>query len=189
MKKVLILLAFLSLAVLGQDFRQNARASLFSDYKAIGIGDAVTIVITESTQASNNAKTSHGRGGQIGFDFSGAMDETNLPSANFGLNTNNEFEGGGSTKTEGMVKARISATIDSVLDNGNLRISGTQKISINEEEQIIEVSGIIRPSDVRPDNSVYSYNLSNAEISIQNDGAIGRNTSPGWLTKLFHWLF
>jgi len=88
-----------------------------------------------------------------------------------------------------MIQTKISATIDSVLDNGNMLISGSKKISINGEEQLINIKGIVRTSDVRADNSVLSYNISDAEISFEGNGLIDDAQSPGWLTKFFHWIF
>ena len=88
-----------------------------------------------------------------------------------------------------MIQTKISATIDSVLANGNLLIRGSKKISINGEDQVIKIKGIVRTTDVRPDNSVLSYNISDAEISFEGSGLINDAQSPGWLTKFFHWIF
>jgi flagellar L-ring protein precursor FlgH len=68
-------------------------------------------------------------------------------------------------------------------------ISGSRLITINGEDQLITISGVIRPSDVRPDNNVYSYNISDAKIVFDGSGMIDRAQKPGWLTRLFHWLF
>jgi flagellar L-ring protein precursor FlgH len=62
-------------------------------------------------------------------------------------------------------------------------------ITINGEEQTIKISGIIRTSDIQPDNSVYSYNISDANISFKGNGIVSRVQEPGWITKVFHWLF
>ena len=77
----------------------------------------------------------------------------------------------------------------SVLANGNMRITGNRKISINGEEQTILIHGIVRASDITADNTVLSYNISDAEIVIEGSGLIDNAQKPGWLTKLFHWLF
>ena len=110
-------------------------------------------------------------------------------SANVSLGLSNDFKGSGVTKTSGMMRTKISATIDSVLDNGNLMIKGSRKIVINGEEQTIFIKGIVRTTDIDPNNSVLSYNISEAEIRIDGSGRIADSQSPGWLTKLFHWLF
>jgi flagellar L-ring protein precursor FlgH len=59
---------------------------------------------------------------------------------------------------------------------------------VNGEEQTIKLSGIVRPSDVLADNSVYSFNISDAIIVFEGSGIVSRAQGPGWLTKLLHWL-
>lgn len=172
-----------------QDMRRNAAASLFSDYKASRVGDAITIIVVESSQASNNAETSAGRSSDLSFSFSGALDKTTLPEVKPQIGSSNEFSGSGSTRTTGMIRTKISATIDSVLSNGNLVIKGSRKIAINGEEQLITIRGIVRNSDISADNSVLSYNISEAEINFEGSGLVNDAQKPGWLTKIFHWIF
>lgn len=189
MKKICLIITIFLTTISAQDMRENAFKSLFSDQKANRVGDAITILVAESSEASNNAETSAGRSSDIGFSGSGSLDQTALPNANLDIGSNNDFGGSGSTKSSGMVRTRISATIDSVLANGNLFISGRRKISINGEEQLLWITGVVRVSDIASDNTVYSYNISDAEIILEGNGMIDRMQSPGWLTKLFHWLF
>ncbi|MGE5682172.1 MAG: flagellar basal body L-ring protein FlgH [Bacillota bacterium] len=178
-----------SFASYGQDMRQNAYSSLFSDQKANRLGDAVTIIVVESSQASNNAETNAGRSSNISFNGQAQVGTTSSPSAGVGVGSKNDFSGTGSTKTTGLIKTKISAMIDSVLPNGNLHIKGSRKIVINGEEQIINIKGIVRTSDIMADNSVISYNISEAEIGFEGSGIINDSQKPGWLTKFFHWLF
>lgn len=174
---------------LGQTMKQYASNSLFSDYKASRVGDAITIVVVEASQASNKAETSTGRSSDIGLGGKGSVSGNSIPGADLDLGTNSEFKGAGVTKSSGMFRTKISALIDSVLPNGLLHIKGSRKISINGEEQMISIKGIVRVSDIQADNTVYSYNISEAELILEGSGAIDRVQSPGWLTKLFHWLF
>lgn len=189
MKKLILCCSILSSLLFAQDMRQNAFNSLFSDQKATRVGDAVTIMVIESSQASNNAETKTGRNSELGFTGKGVIGKNNLPGASVNIGTDNSFEGNGSTKTSGLIKTKISATIDSVLNNGNLVIKGSRKIVINGEEQRISIKGIIRTADINADNSILSYNISEAEISIEGTGMINDSQKPGWLTKIFHWIF
>lgn len=191
MKRLIIILVigFFSILSHAQDMRQNAYASLFSDQKANRQGDAITILVVESTQASNNSETNAGRKSDVGFAFSGGIDKTALPNVDLNVGSNNDFSGKGSTQTTGNIRTKISATVDTVLANGNLVIRGSKKITINGEEQMIQIKGIVRPSDISPDNAVLSYNISNAELSFEGNGIIDNAQRPGLLTKLLHWLF
>ncbi len=168
-----------------QDMRENVMKSLFSDQKAAHTGDAITIIVVETNSASNDATTSSSR--QSNFSL-GAQTGSTSPGVNFGLGTSNGFTGTGGTSSKGSVQAKLSARVDSVLPNGNLVINGNRIIIVNGEKQIITISGIVRPSDIQADNSLYSYNISDAQIAFEGDGIVSRAQGPGWITKLLHWL-
>lgn len=189
MKRLFIALIILTCVINAQNMRKNSQYSLFSDNKATLPGDAVTIVVMESTQASNSSETSAGRKSDLGIAASGGVGTSSIPTTDISLGTNNDFKGSGSTQTNGMIRTKISAVVDTVLANGNLVIRGSKKITINGEDQIVNIKGVIRQSDIMADNSVYSFNISDAEISFEGNGIINNSQKPGWITKLFHWLF
>jgi flagellar L-ring protein precursor FlgH len=172
-----------------QDMRMNSARSLFADQKATRVGEAVTILIVESSQASNDAKTSASRSSSIGLAASGNVGESSIPDVNLGVNTGNSFNGEGGTMTRGNLRATLSARVDSVLSNGDLMIRGNRTIIVNNEEQTISIAGIVRPSDIQADNSVYSFNISDARIAFEGSGIVARAQGPGWITTLLHWLF
>ncbi len=190
MNKIIIsMLVIFSSSLLAQNMRQNAFSSLFSDQKASQVGDAITILVVESSQASNNAQTSTDRASTLGLTGKGTVGTSPLPSPDLSLGTTNDFKGSGSTSSQGSVNTKISATVDSVLANGNLVIEGRRKITINGEEQTIYIKGIVRPADISSDNSVLSYNIAEAQIVFTGNGLINSAQSPGWLTKFLHWIF
>jgi flagellar L-ring protein FlgH len=189
MKKIILFSLVLSAFLSAQDMRRNAFSSLFSDYKANQLGDAITIIVIESSSATNQAETSTDKSSDLGFNANASSTTKDLGGVDVGIGSKNKFQGAGSTKSSGMVTTKISAMIDSVFDNGNLRVKGSRKIVINGEEQIIRIAGIVRPIDIQTDNSVMSYNISEAEIIFEGNGMIQRAQGPGWFTKLFHWLF
>ncbi|MCX6138846.1 MAG: flagellar basal body L-ring protein FlgH [Ignavibacteriales bacterium] len=187
--KIAICVLLSGAAVHAQDMREYVGRSLFSDNKAFRIGDAVTVIVVETSSASNDAATSSNRESNLSFSGSGSAAGKALPDASVGIGTGNKFTGSGSTSSSGSVRAKISARVDTVFANGNLFINGSRTITINGEEQLIQISGVVRPSDVQPDNSVYSYNISDAKILFQGNGIVSRSQEPGWLTKFFHWIF
>ncbi len=189
MKKILFIVMVLSFYVFPQDMRQNSFRSLFSDQKANKEGDAVTILVVESSLAQNQSQTSAGKQSDLGFGLNGTINKSPIPTVDVNIGSNNDFSGSGATKTSGTVRTKISATIDSVLANGNLLIKGSKKITINGEEQVVNIKGIVRTSDIMADNSVLSYNISESEISFEGSGMINDAQEPGWLTKFFHWIF
>jgi len=174
-----------------QDMRENLSRSLFSDQKANHVGDAVTILVVETSSASNTAQTTASRTSGLSLTAAGNLPSSTAtpPSVGATVGTTNSFSGQGATSSGGSIQAQISATVDSVLPNGNLWVVGNRTIVINGEEQIIKISGVIRPSDIQTDNSVYSYNISDATIIFKGNGIVSRVQEPGWLTKFFHWIF
>lgn len=175
--------------VWAQDMRGNVGRSLFADPKAARTGDAVMVLVVETSSASNDASTLSQRGSDISLNAAGNVGESTIPDVSLGVGTNNSFKGTGATSTRGSVRARISARVDSVLANGDLAISGHRTIIVNGEEQRITISGIVRPPDILADNSVYSYNIAEAHIAFEGNGIVTSAQGPGWITKLLHWLF
>ncbi|MFZ4619143.1 MAG: flagellar basal body L-ring protein FlgH [Bacteroidota bacterium] len=186
---IVIATVLISGAMSAQDLRQNYNRSLFSDQKANQIGDGVTILVVESSSASNDSRTSTSRGSDLSLASSAKNGATSLLDVGASIGTGNSFKGEGATETKGSVRAKISARVDSIYLNGNLWISGSRTITINGEEQVIKISGLVRPSDIQSDNSIYSFNISDAAIVFQGKGLSADNQEPGWLTKFFHWLF
>ncbi len=178
-----------SLSALTQDMRENINRSLFSDQKAFKKGDALTILVVETSSASRDSRTSTSRRSEISGGGSVTFGDEEIPDANFNLGTGSSFRGEGATSSRGSVQAQISANVDSVLSNGNLAISGRRTIIVNDQRQEMKISGVVRPSDILSDNSVFSYAISDAVIIFDDSGAVARSRKPGWLTRFFHWLF
>jgi flagellar L-ring protein precursor FlgH len=189
MKYSMLFVVIVAVSALGQDLRENLNRSLFSDQKANRIGDGVTILVVESSSASNDSRTSTSRQSDISMNSSGKNAGTTLLDVGASIGTGNAFTGEGASATNGSVRAKISARVDSMFINGNLWISGSRTISVNGEEQLIKITGLVRPSDIQADNSVFSYNISDAVIVFQGKGLTNDNQQPGWITRFFHWIF
>lgn len=179
----------MSCAAIAQDMRGNVGRSLFADPKAARVGDAMMVLVVETSSASNDASTSSDRESNISMNASGKVGTSNIPEVSLGVGTANGFKGSGATSTRGSIRAKISARVDSVLANGDLVITGHRTIIVNGEEQRITLSGIVRPPDILADNSVYSYNIAEARIAFEGNGVVSNAQGPGWITKLLHWLF
>lgn len=191
-KQVLMTLASVTTVcsvLYGQGFQSGIQRSLFADEKARKVGDVITILIVEVSSAANDAKSSASRESDISLAGSGKVGAKPLPDGSVTIGTGNRFNGEGATSSRGAVRARVSARVDSVMANGNLYISGVRTISVNGEDQIIKIFGVVRPSDIQADNTVNSFNIADASVVFEGNGMIDRVQGPGWLTKLFHWLF
>ena len=170
----------------------SASGSLISDHKAMAIGDIVTIVIAEKSSASREATTSSGRDSDIkagipnlfglenqDFITDSGLDMENLLTANF----SNEFEGTGKTVRSGDLSASLSTQVIDVYPNGNLKVRGGKEVMVNNEVQIIYLTGIVRPVDITAANTVDSNKILKARISYTGRGPVADKQEPGWLTR------
>lgn len=164
----------------------SSEASFYADQRARQVGDLVTLIIAEKSQAQQNAGTTTGQdtsftlGPGLGF-----LDI--LPLLELG--GGDTFRSGGTTTRGGQLTARMTTEVVEVLPSGNLMIKGSQSIRINGEEQLIVVTGTIRPRDISRDNTILSTYVADANISFEGTGSLGSKQSPGLLTRLFNWLF
>jgi flagellar L-ring protein precursor FlgH len=165
---------------------------LFINPKARRVGDIVTIKIVESSKASNNATTSTGRDSSVdvGIDKFLGLENNVVPTQ--GLNplsriagsASNKFTGQGGTSRSGDLNAYITTRVIGVLPSGNLAISGSREVIVNNEAQMIMVSGVIRPRDISPDNVVQSTFISDARIAYSGSGIVNDQQRKGWLANI-----
>lgn len=187
----LLTLLMIVLAVQSQansQFIQNSARSLFSDVKAYKEGDALMVLIIEETQANNSATTDESRDHNISGGLSASADAAGL-SAGLDLNSGNDFSArGGNTRRES-IKSRLSVRVVEVEANGNMKIEGTRTTKVDGETQVIILQGIVRPVDVMPNNSIYSYNVLDLTLTIEGDGNITSTQEPGLITRFLRYLF
>ena len=171
----------------------DRRGSLFYDNKASNVGDIVTVAIYEKASASKEASTSTGRNSSVsaGIDALFGL-EDNIAKINKSINPSslvsasyeNDFEGTGTTKRKEDLVATLTTRVIEVLPNGNLRINGGKTVAVNNENQIIRLSGIVRQEDISPQNYVDSKHVLDANIEYTGKGVISDKQKPGWLVRL-----
>lgn len=163
--------------------------SLFTDRRAINVGDIVTILLMEYSQGSNESSTNTG----VENMFEGSSAATGvadfIPSFGAKIGIANDSKGGGGTSRQGSLKGKLSARVVEILPNDNLRLEGQRKVIINGEEQTTILTGLVRRKDIAADNSIYSYLISDAAISYKGKGTIDTASKPGFLTRFINWLF
>ena len=188
----------------------NGLSGLFLDTKARNIGDIVTIEIAESSKATNKANTTTGRDSSLsaGIDSLFGIENwwqdkvlralgTDMPKVNpFGAasvagSMSSDFKGDGTTSRSGDLTAFITCRVTEVLPNGNLRIVGTREIMVNHENQVIVLSGVIRPRDINDQNIIASRFIADAKIAYSGSGIIDDRQRPGWMANILNvvWPF
>jgi len=101
----------------------------------------------------------------------------------------NKYDGAASTVRAGELKARITVRVVQVRPNGDLMIEGSRTVQVNNEKEEIGLSGVVRPKDVSASNTVYSYLIADAKITYKGKGAVNTGARPGFLTRIFNWIF
>lgn len=173
----------------GSLWGKNSR-SLIADYRAHRVGDTITVLVQESSSATSQATTKTTRSDSASFDgLNTAFDPLKRLLKPFSVSASNATNGQGQTNRSGSLVTRLTAVIKEVLPNGNLVIEGTRTIGVNAEKQKVVISGIIRPEDVGPDNTVSSIALANASIQYDGKGPVGDRQRKGLISTILGWLF
>ncbi|MCD6190069.1 MAG: flagellar basal body L-ring protein FlgH [Sulfurimonas sp.] len=180
----------------GSIFGQG-RNPLFSDHKAMHINDIVTVIISETAQSSNTgskqlSRTDSSKLGGGAFTSTGAnstmikaADGLNgYSSIGFNSDSSSSFQGAGSATKDASFTTKVSARIVKMLQNGNYFISGKREILIDDQKQLIQISGVIRPYDIDQYNNIDSAKMSDAKILYKTEGDMDRATKQGWGTKM-----
>lgn len=166
---------------------------MFINAKARRIGDIVTIRIVESSSASNKASTDTDRSSAMSVGLTSFFNlEDKFPSGSKFFNPfspaqgeyASEFEGAGTTVRSGDLEAFISARIVQILPNGNFFIEGNREVRVNNENQVITLTGIVRPRDITGDNVIQSTYIADARISYSGSGVVNDQQRPGWLARI-----
>jgi flagellar L-ring protein precursor FlgH len=180
------LIFFNTSALLATSLWNQGNGDLFSERRARSVGDTVTILIEESSTATQRTSTKTSGESKVSTGAGqGVMKFLSLNSAD----SKSDFNGDGETTRSGSLKARITATIMKRLPNGNYFIKGERKIRVNRETQEIVVTGVVRGEDITPENTVLSSYIADAEIKYKGEGAFGHTQRPGLLQKIVHFLF
>jgi len=176
--------------------KKDANAKdMYSDDVARKIGDVLTITINESSDMTNTSdrdmskKTSRDQqfDGKIGIEDV----VESVPGVNFGAGTSytNEFESEAKNKNQRKFIDNVTVVVVDIMPNGNLVINGTTTRNISDDVQEIEVSGIVRPSDIDYSNTVDSKRIANFNIITKYKGAAAPYNKPGWLARILDFLW
>ncbi len=184
---VMLLFAVLSMSYLA--YGSNVY-SLYTDHRAMKKDDILTVLILENAKAGSQSSTNTNKKNSFGVQNSAGSGPLDIiPGFGAGGSMNIGYDGKGGTSREGNLVAKISARVVEVLDNGNLVIDGNKIVEINEEKEIIKISGVVRPQDIESDNTVYSFNISDAKITYSGKGVANTGRRPGIFARFLNWLF
>ncbi len=162
---------------------------MFEDHTAKRVGDILTINLEEQTQARKVADLEVEKGNSISASAPVLLGLD--PSILFGndlsatLASSHEFEGEGEANQSNSLSGKISVTVVAVLPNGNLRIRGEKRVTLNDGNEYIRLSGIVRPVDINESNEISSNKVADATIMYTGDGTVADASKVGFFAKFF----
>lgn len=184
---VLLLLPF-TLKLWSGDFGQAS--SLFTDIKANRVGDILTVLIYEYSNATTQTETKTEKTGEFSTRGGpGAGPLGFIPI--FGFEGESEFthEGTGENLRSQSLRGKMTVTVVGVKENGDLLVRGSRTIGISNDKETMTLTGVVRQKDIKPNNTIESYLLADAEISYTGKGATNTASRPGILMRFVNWLF
>lgn len=160
---------------------------LFEDNKAMRVGDILTINLKEVTQAkkADDLNTAKGISASVsapsimGFALSALTGN----DAKTELASKRTFNGQGKADQSNSLQGDISVTVTEVLPNGNLKVRGEKQVSLNQGDEYIRLSGIVRPVDIASDNTISSDKVADATLMYIGEGAMADASKMGWLSR------
>lgn len=173
----------------GAIFQRASAQSLFEDYKARRVGDVLTVLLSEQTNARKSANASTSRDASVRLldplIAGRPVTHNGVPILNTDVSGEQSFEGQGDAAQSNLLEGSIAVTVADVLPNGNLIVQGEKWIRINHGEEFIRLRGVVRPVDISADNTVLSTQVADAELGYGGTGAVARSSAPGWLSRFF----
>ncbi|HEX2730649.1 MAG TPA: flagellar basal body L-ring protein FlgH [Polyangiaceae bacterium] len=172
----------------------DAQAGYLEDARAMRVGDVVMVHIDEQADAQGAASTELGKDSSRTKGLVALLEllpqVKNDPNINVEdlLSSSTDFDGKGSTQRAGKLKANIGVRVKKELPNGDLFVEGTKVVMINHEEYHLYISGVLRPSDIMPDNSVDSELMADARVEFTGRGDINDQVERGWLTQFLDFI-
>jgi len=187
-KVILILLLLMTVTSLQAQGFAGPPLSLYSDVKAHAVGDVVTVLIVENAKASRESAMRSNSETRLNADGSvtGTFTEF-LPLFGAGTavsNTSDDTEG---TQQKDQLTAKLTATLVEQNSSGLFKIEGERNLEVNGEENVMRLEGYVRGRDIGADNTVYSYNIANANIVYRKDGIVNKVAKPGAFTRWLTW--
>ena len=163
---------------------------LFEDHTARRVGDILTVQLNEKTQSQKGANTQDSKSDNVsiaapilGLFGLGILGSSDMKAE---ISTKNSFSGKGKTDQSNQLNGAISVTVVELLPNGNLKIRGEKRVTLNQGDEFIRLSGIVRPVDITPSNIIDSSKIADATFMYTGEGALADVSSKGWGSRILN---
>ena len=173
----------------GSIYQPNNELRLFEDIRARRVGDVLIVRLVEQTDASKDANTKAGRSAKTTIKAPMILGQEAAQVMGYDLSTSlessHEFNGKGSADQSNALKGNVSVSVVEVLPNGYLRVQGEKRVGLNQGNEYIKLSGIVRPVDIDTTNTVDSTKVADATMIYNGEGAVADVNRMGWLQRFF----
>lgn len=183
-----------------QDVRPKYNGAIYQEGMTVGMfdtrtarrkGDILTIHLEESASAGAQSNTSANKENSVDLQsptIAGdtVKDKDGKEVLNNQFDGGREFSGGGDTAQSHNLTGKITVTVAEVLPNNYLLVRGQKILNLNQANEFIRITGIVRPDDIRPDNTVLSHRLADAQVMYGDSGTMASANSMGPLGKFFN---
>ena len=179
----------------GSIYQAGYSTALFEDVRARYVGDILTIILNEETRASKSASTSTSKDNAVDVENPtlfglpltlNSLTKGKLDNLEQRLSAQKSFEGEGQSDQSNQLRGTIQAMVVEVLPNRILRIEGEKIIAINQGDETVRISGLVRLQDISTDNTVPSTQVANAVITYGGSGIVADSNDMGWMGKFFN---
>ncbi|WP_043991738.1 flagellar basal body L-ring protein FlgH [Vibrio sp. AND4] len=169
----------------GSLYRHQYTMTLFQDRRAYRVGDVLTVQLFEETSSSKKAGTQFGKSSTVDFAVPTIGTKT-INELGVSVDGSRSFDGSSSSSQGNKLQGAITVTVHEVLPNGVLRISGEKWLRLNQGDEFIRLTGIVRVDDISRSNQVSSQRIADARITYAGRGALADSNAAGWLTQFFN---
>jgi len=177
----------------GSIYNDGVDVRLFEDRKATRVGDILTVLLKEQTNASKQSATSTSKATEATLAnptiFGREPTKNGRPLFEGSLSGDSSFDGAGSSSQSNSLAGDITVTVIERFPNGNLRIRGEKWVTLNQGREFIRLSGIVRPDDIGTDNTIESFRIADPQITYSSKGVLAAANKMGLISRFFNSMF
>lgn len=166
----------------------NGYTPLYEGTRARAVGDPLTIVLVENITSSKTAASKTGRNGGVGLVPPSTGPLAFAPPTSLAASGTSNFDGKGDMSQQSALAGQVSVTIAKLLGNGTALVVGEKRLTLNQGQDWVQVSGIIRLTDIDENNRISSTQVADARIEYSGNGQVARASREGWLQRFFNML-
>jgi flagellar L-ring protein FlgH len=149
------------------------------------VGDVLIITLVERMTATKSTSSSTDRGGDFGLTLPSTGPFSLAKPSDVAMGGKQAFKGKGEASQSNTLSGEISVTVAAVYPNGTMLVRGEKQLTLNRGDERIQISGLVRLSDITADNRVFSTQIADARIRYTGKGEVARASKQGWLQRLF----